>query len=57
MENSIGSVVIEILKDKQKYFFPRVFSIGRVDVPSSKIVINLPLTYEKLYFKPYRSSG
>ena len=34
-------------------------SLGRVAVPSSKIVINLPRTYEKLHCKgePYWISG
>ena len=39
--------------------FLRAISLGRLVVPSSKIAINLPMTYEKLRFKgePYRFSA
>ena len=44
---------------KRYFFFLEVISLGTVVVPSPKIVINLPRTYEELPCKgeSYRFSG
>ena len=52
-----------VLKEKYKIIkgaiILRAISLGRVAVPSPKIIIKLPRTYEKLHCKgePYRFSG
>ena len=55
---SFKSMVRSVVYKKKFGGFVAI-SIGRVVVPSSKIAINLPRTYEKLHNKgePYRFSG